>query len=123
MMPPGVKAKKLAVQHVGETRHRVPIGRNCSVKRISHARRCNPLLHLRILGYVKIIVEIDETVASGRKEDGDDQDGKRGTKHGGPLIWREAEGASRFLAGGTIHWLAPGLRIARASIEVGASYL
>ena len=76
MMPAGVEAVELAVQHVGQRGERVPVGVVSVGKRPDDTRGGQAAFNLRIFVYVNVVIEVDEIMAGGLAEDDPDGNGK-----------------------------------------------
>ena len=69
MVPTGVEAIELAIQHQRDPGERMPVGGMAVGKRPGDPLRRQPVCHLRIFVYVLVVIEVDELVADRLAED------------------------------------------------------
>jgi hypothetical protein len=68
VMRSGMEAEQLAVKHVGQAGHRMPIGDNCRPEGPQHTRWRQTLLNMGVFGNVRRIVIVDEWIPAQRPE-------------------------------------------------------
>ena len=88
MMAPRPQTVQLAIQHVGEQRHRMPIGGFSLPQRPAETGPRNPSLDVLVLGHVSRVVKVDEVIPRDRPIDGQGDRGQQPGHEGRGMLQR-----------------------------------